>query len=178
MAGRRGMLGILLVLCALVLAAPAAARHDGPAQVGHEDGLEAPLLDAVNDVREERGLRPLRLSPRLAASAEFHSLAMARLGFFSHESADGSEFWRRIARYYPRAGFARWAVGENLLWASPAVGAEKAVELWLASPPHRKILLDPAWIEIGIAAVHADEAGGVFGGREVTVVTADFGARA
>jgi uncharacterized protein YkwD len=51
------------------------------------------------------------------------------------------------------------------------------VESWLASPHHRENLLNPKWREVGVAAVHAWSAPGVYDGREVTVLTADFGAR-
>jgi uncharacterized protein YkwD len=45
------------------------------------------------------------------------------------------------------------------------------------SPPHRANLLSPRWREVGLAAVHVGRAPGVYGGREVTIVTADFGVR-
>ena len=99
-------------------------------------------------------------------------------GFFAHESPDGTEFWERIGRFYPSRGFERWIVGENLLWASPSVSAERAVELWLASPSHRRILLNPGWTEIGLAAVDVTNAPGMFLGLEITILTADFGTRA
>jgi uncharacterized protein YkwD len=98
-------------------------------------------------------------------------------GFFAHASSDGTSFWKRVRRWYGSRGYAYWAVGENLLWASPSVAPEQALQMWLASPPHRKILLTPKWEEIGLAAVHAPVAPGAFEGLEVTVITADFGVR-
>ena len=52
-----------------------------------------------------------------------------------------------------------------------------ALKLWLASPEHRKNLLSPKWREIGVSAVHAARAPGTFAGRDVTIVTTDFGVR-
>ena len=49
--------------------------------------------------------------------------------------------------------------------------------MWLASPPHRANLLDPHWREVGLSAVHATSAPGVYGGEAATIVTADFGVR-
>ena len=49
------------------------------------------------------GLAPLRLSPALTAAADGHSAQMARLGYFSHNSANGTSFSQRIARFYPAA---------------------------------------------------------------------------
>jgi uncharacterized protein YkwD len=138
-------------------------------------GLEPQLLAAINDFRRAQGLRPLRLSRALAVAAGQHSLSMAEHGYFEHSSLDGSPFWKRVKAAYPRKG-RRWGVGENMAWASPGLSARQALELWLASPPHRENLLSPAWREIGLGAVHA-VAGGVYNGRVVTILTADFGGR-
>jgi uncharacterized protein YkwD len=103
---------------------------------------------------------------------------MARDGFFSHDSADGTSPWARLGRFYPSAGYRQWQIGETLLWSSPDVGAAGAVHDWLTSPEHRAILLTPGFREIGVSAVHATAASGSFGGDEVTLVTADLGFRA
>ena len=102
---------------------------------------------------------------------------MARAGFFAHESQNGKSFGERVRRFYRTAGFRSWRAGENLLWASPDIDAKRAVELWLESPGHRRVLLTPAWREIGLSAVHTASAPRVFDGLEVTIVTADFGVR-
>ena len=98
-------------------------------------------------------------------------------GFFSHESRDGTAFWKRVARFYPQGSSRYWSVGENLLWSSPDVDAAGAVRMWLNSPPHRANLLNPRWREVGLSAVHVDAGHGVFGTEPVTVLTADFGVR-
>ena len=113
----------------------------------------------------------------LKAAAGAHSYEMARDGYFSHDSADGTSPWKRLSRYYPRAGYRRYEVGEALLWYSPVVDAATAVHAWLTSPEHRAILLSPGFREIGVSAVHATAASGSFQGDEVTLVTADFGVR-
>jgi len=135
------------------------------------------LLDRVNALRARHGVSRLRFSARLSAAANSHSVQMARLGYFSHNSADGASFSQRIQRYYGSRGYRRWAVGENLLWGSPEIGPGRALRLWLSSPGHRAILLSSRWSEIGLAAVHSTSAPGVYGGSPTTIVTADFGAR-
>jgi uncharacterized protein YkwD len=82
-----------------------------------------------------------------------------------------------VQRHYGSRGYGYWSVGENLLWSSPDVDAKGALRMWLNSPPHRKTLLTKEWREIGLGAVHVSSAPGTFGGREVTIVTADFGVR-
>jgi uncharacterized protein YkwD len=95
---------------------------------------------------------------------------MMREGYFGHDSADGTSATVRIRRFYAGS-----AVGETILWRSPNVTPKQALRMWLESPPHRAILLSPAFGYIGLGAVHAASAPGTFGGRPVTVVVADFG---
>jgi uncharacterized protein YkwD len=141
-----------LVACmvsALALSASApSATHPRGVTV---DALERSVLTQINSFRRAHGLVALRLSTPLSRAAEQHSNEMARDGYFAHESADGSSFDKRIARYYPSTRRAYWSVGENLLTAR--------------------------WREIGISAVRVATAPGSYGGQPVTIVTADFGVR-
>jgi uncharacterized protein YkwD len=139
--------------------------------------LESQLLGRINSVRARRGLRPFRLSVGLTAAANQHSASMALKGYFSHDSANGTSFWKRIASFYGYRGYRNWSVGENLLWSSPDVSAAEGLRMWMTSAEHRANLLNRGWREIGLSAVHAGSAPGVYGGDEVTVVTADFGFR-
>jgi uncharacterized protein YkwD len=163
----------LAIACACALVAPAAAAERGERQ----GQLERSLLGEINELRAAHGLDPLRLSARLSGAADAHSQAMVTHGFFAHASRDGTSFSKRLQRWYRSRGYAYWAVGENLLWASPTVTPADALAMWLESPPHRRILLTPKWEEIGLSAVHAVAAPGVFEGLEITVITADFGVR-
>jgi uncharacterized protein YkwD len=176
---------LLASLAAAVLAlAPAHHQPAAYSAVGasHSNSrkpanLESQLLEQMNAVRVRRGLHALRLSRPLTAAARRHSASMAQKGYFSHASADGTSFWKRVASFYDYRGHRRWSVGENLLWASPDVTVAGAVKMWLRSPDHRANLLDHNWREIGISAVHAASARGIYGGRAATIVTADFGYR-
>ena len=141
------------------------------------DRLESAVLDELNLVRLEHGLRQLRLSPSLTEAADNHSLQMVKAGYFGHESPNGSHFARRIKGFYkPRAIKRKWTVGENLIWRTDRLTARAAVTAWLASPGHRENLLGPKFREVGISAVRA-VAPGVYGHRRVVVLTVDFGAR-
>jgi uncharacterized protein YkwD len=156
-------------------AAPAGATSQAPATA--MSALEQGVLADVNALRRDHGLASLRLSTKLAAAARAHTVEMAKRGYFSHDSANGTSFDKRIVRYYPLRGTHYWSVGENLLWSSPDVDATSALNMWLDSPEHRRILLTGRWREIGLSAVHVTAASGTYGGREVTIVTADFGVR-
>jgi uncharacterized protein YkwD len=138
--------------------------------------LEGDIVARMNAQRGARGLRPLRVSRGLVASANYHCHQMGLFGFFAHESRNGAPFWRRIARFYP-SGHRYWSVGENIFWESPETSGSSAVHEWMMSPPHRGNILTREYREVGVAAVHYSSAGGTFGGRPVTIVTADFGVR-
>jgi uncharacterized protein YkwD len=162
---------------ASVQPAPASAAAPASHRIAAVPELERQVLIAINTVRRDRGLTALRLNAKLAAAARGHSRSMAEHGFFRHASYDGSAFWRRVKSVYPSAAGRYWGAGENIVWASPGLSAQTAVDMWLKSPPHRKNLLTPTWREIGIGGVHAQAAPGVYQGLDVTIVTADFGVR-
>jgi uncharacterized protein YkwD len=139
--------------------------------------LERELMTAINAVRMRHGLRPLRLALGLQRAAAAHSREMARLGYFEHASADGTGFWRRLARHYPRRGYRKWEVGENLASSSPAMNPRETVSDWLQSPGHRANLLDRHWREFGVGAVYTEAGRGEFEGDPWVIVTLDLGFR-
>jgi uncharacterized protein YkwD len=166
-----------IVVFAAVLAMLVAPASGSAGSRGAASRLQSALLGQVNALRTAQGLPRLRLSRGLSAAAKAHSSQMARLGYFSHDSANGSSFLQRLSRYYKTRGYRSWYAGENILWASPDVGAAQALRMWLESPPHRANLLSPRWREIGLGAAHSPRAPGVYGNRAATIVTADFGVR-
>src|SRR5215208_5649551 len=168
---------VAAALAAIVVAAvPATARPSGATATRALSPLEAGILERLNAIRAEHKLAPLRVNARLATAAQSHSLDMVTKGFFSHDSATVS-FDRRIERVYSSASYRTWAAGENLLWSPTGLAPKAALDLWMASPGHRANILSPRWREIGVSAVTRTAAPGVYGGRDVTVVTTDFGVR-
>src|SRR6266480_4625421 len=117
----------LLAVCLWSVASPAAA---GPSsRAVRIQSLESGVLAELNAFRRAHGLGQLRLSSALSAAARQHSMEMAGRGYFSHSSANGSTFDKRIARFYPMGFHHFWSVGENLLWSSPDVDASHAVTM-------------------------------------------------
>jgi uncharacterized protein YkwD len=167
-------------LALAVLAATAFLSDSALATSRSEKNLPAlnrQVLVAVNKFRAAHGLVALRESGGLDRSARQHSLEMGKRGYFAHESADGTSFWRRIQRYYSQKNYSYWSVGENLVWQSQTLTAAGAMQLWIASPPHLKNLMSSEWRQIGISAVSVPRAPGVYGGRHVIIITTDFGVR-
>ena len=138
--------------------------------------LAGSVLAAVNQVRRAHGLPAVKGSPALAHAALAHVRALAVSGQFTHDWSDGTPFQDWIVRYFATPKTGTWAAGENLVWSSGEMNAKAVIAAWLASPPHRHILLDPTWRELGAGAVLCTGAPGVYGGANALVVAADFGA--
>ncbi len=169
---------VLAVLALLSLGAGGATAAGNPVRtLSAADQLESQVLGELNAIRRVHGLLPLRLSGPLSAAADSHSRAMGSFGFFAHSSRDGSAFWKRVQRFYGPTGHGTWSVGENLLWSTTGLDASGALKLWMASPAHRQNILTPRWREVGLSAVSVPAAPGVFGGRDVVIITSDFGVR-
>jgi uncharacterized protein YkwD len=175
MARRLGLavafLGALVGLAGLL---PVPAGASGARQVS---GLDLSVLVQLNQIRSDHGLVPLTPSPGLDAAALQHTREMVSNGYFSHDSSNGTPFWRRIALFYPQAGFGYWSVGENLFWTSGPASAADGLDAWMSSPDHRATILDPDWRQVGIASLSVAHAPGTFEGLDITVITADFGVR-
>jgi uncharacterized protein YkwD len=139
--------------------------------------LSRAILGEVNRVRRRHGLRVLAAAPALVRAGNEHARFLAASGTFTHDWHAGTPFGRWILRFYPAAGFRAWSAGENLLWWPQTVTARGAVQRWLASPPHRHVLLTPRWRQLGIGVVDAADAPGVYGGQTVVVAAAEFGLR-
>jgi uncharacterized protein YkwD len=128
----------------------------------------------INDVRRAHGLRPVRAERHLHAAARRHSTDMAVHDFFAHDSPRSGSMQARVAR----AGYLRsvrsWSLGEALAWGAARAGAPRAILRGLLnSPPHRAILLNPAFRDVGVGVAHGAPAGA---NRGAITVTLDFGA--
>jgi uncharacterized protein YkwD len=167
----------LAALAALVAAPTSAGLSVPRSPAASLSQFESSVLIDINRFRTEHGLARLRLSPQLTSAARAHSQQMAQDGYFAHKSADGSAFSTRLRSFYSAPPAQLWAVGENLLWSSSSLTGNRALDMWLASPPHRRNLLDPRWREIGVSAVDEARAPGVYHGLDVTILTTDFGVR-
>ncbi len=114
------------------------------------------LLALHNQARAGSGVRPLRLSAALQASAQRLANDCARRGATcSHDGSDGSTFYSRIKS----AGYAGNTTGETWAFTNRPTGVQVPGQLWMNSPGHRQNILNPAFQEVGFAI--ATSAGGV-----------------
>ena len=149
---------LVALLASFALLGPAAG-----AQARTLTSSEASLLQAMNSVRTSNHLAPLRLDIRLLRAARGHSNDMMQRQYFAHGAVAG-----RVLSEGARGP----VFGEDLAWGT-GVGAQWAVSRWLASPPHRAVLLRPGFRRVGIGIAF-----GTFAGHGGAVVfTADFAGR-
>ena len=79
-------------LACLALAGPAVGKPER----ARATARDAAIVPQLNVIRAQAGLRPLRLNDELVAAARGHSLEMASLGYFSHDSANGESMASRV----------------------------------------------------------------------------------
>jgi uncharacterized protein YkwD len=96
------------------------------------------MFDAINDMRDERGLSILEPAPLLARSAHAHASTLIRRD-----------------RFYHSIGFLRgdaFTIRSEVLMlhTNGGVNVTKVLQGWLASPQHRVVLLDPRWRYLGV----------------------------
>jgi uncharacterized protein YkwD len=123
--------------------APAAAQVCAGASLAPGAASNAALRRAlrclVNGERARHGLRRVRRNRRLASAAGSHAGDMVARGYFAHERAGWTLRGRLRAAGWTGAG-----VGEAIAWGCGGLGMPRAVlDGWLASPPHRAIVLGP-----------------------------------
>jgi len=105
------------------------------------------LLNRTNALRAENGLPPYRLNDLLNAAARRHSDDMASTGRIDHTGADGSTARQRVLD----TGYPAQFVGENIYGGQVTV--DDAWNYWVNDPPHRAVLLNAQYVDMGISVV-------------------------
>lgn len=177
---RPPLLPVALAITAVTALAPASADAACAGDTAPLEGLplvsaRGVLLCSINAQRAANGLRPVVLERHLQRAAQAQSADMVTRRYFAHTSPDGRTLTRRArsAGYFAKTR--RWAIGEAIGWAPQGVDTSAAfAQAWMDSPPHRGILLDSRYRELGIGV--APDVPDPAGGPGVTTVL-DFGRR-
>ena len=104
-----------------------------------------------------------------------YARSMVRHGFFSHTSPGGATLLDRVRAV--GYGGRRVAAGEALAWAQGRLATPRAiVRAWMASPPHRAVLLGRGYRDVGVGVALGTPYGGATS-RSATYA-ADFGSSA
>lgn len=148
------------------------------------DGRNSTIVDAatlclMNEVRAARGLRPLRRNGVLASIASGQASDMVRGDYFGDQSLSGQSPMARVlaSSYAVQPIAAHLMTAQNIAWGTGQNATPAAVvAAWMASPPHRAIILTGAYRDtgVGVAAAVPAEFDNGFGGGTYAV---EFGAR-
>ena len=143
-----------LALLGVIMLAPAAESLE-PSERSPEQ-----VEQRVNRVRVDRHLKPLRRSRELARAAQQHADDMARNGYLSHTNLEGRNPLERVQT----AGIEGFRLLAENIGESNIAGDRIAavIEAWLASPSHRKNLLNPAFNHTGIGAAETPDGRSLF----------------
>jgi uncharacterized protein YkwD len=158
------LLGFWVALLLSPLTIELARADDGRASPFAE--LEASLLSEVNAVRARHHLIPLRRNTELDAVARSHSDDMARRGYLSHHSPEGTNPVDRIFGGGV-AGFTLAA--ENLGKTNRGDPNREIVQSWLRSPDHRRNLLSPPFNTTGIGIARSGDGSLVYTQIYITI---------
>ena len=118
---------------------------DAPVQYAPADASPYAIVRALNRTRAHYGLPRLRISRMLSRAAGEHSQDLAAHGTFSHDASDGTPFGTRMRRF-TRARL----VGETIVEMTGRTTAQRVVQAWMSSPPHRQEILTAAYRRVGI----------------------------
>ncbi len=104
------------------------------ADLGGLDAEEIAAIEAINDIRADLGLTPLRLSPILTEVAEWMATDLAERDAIDHTDSLGRSMGDRVHSFgYPTNAYIR----ENLVVGTNVDGGEGAVVLWQGSAGHK-----------------------------------------
>jgi len=122
------------------------------------------IISEVNPDRQVAGLSLLKPNEKLTEAAQLKAEDMIAKDYFSHVGKNGEPPWV----WFERVGYNYATAGENLAidFYDPSV-LEKA---WLASPSHRKNIMNEYFTDIGIGI-----ADGEINSRETIVVVMFLG---
>jgi uncharacterized protein YkwD len=132
------------------------------------DAAAAAVACVLNLERAKRDLPRLREHPRLERPASRYARAMVRGQYFSHTSPAGETMVDRLRDSRYILANRPWAVGETLAWGTGGRSTPAAtVAAWMDSRPHRRVLLDPQYRELGIGVatgvpIEADAVGATY----------------
>jgi uncharacterized protein YkwD len=124
---------------------------------------ESIIISQTNHFRQAHGLDPVNKNNHLTAAAEYFAHYMARTNKFSH-TADGQQPADRARNH----GYNYCIIAENIAYQYSSAGfttkqlAERFVKGWEQSPEHRKNMLTPPVIDLGVAVARSNKNGAYF----------------
>lgn len=152
---------IIIILLATLLV----PTGDASASTGQSPWI-GQAIALANRERKTRGVPELTVNPTLEWAAATKLSDMEKNGYFAHTSPSGLTPWS----FMDKVGYDYHYAGENL--AIHFTDPENEHVAWMQSEKHCQNILDPRFVEIGMAAKKT-----FFEGRETMLVVEMFGTR-
>jgi uncharacterized protein YkwD len=122
------------------------------ADAGNAPAVERATLCLIDRMRSHHGRRSLHRNAELGTVAESQVASMLRWNYFADVRPSGQTPFALVGVTPYRAHAAFMAVGQNIAWASgSAATPAHIVADWMASPPHRAIMLSGKFRDAGVA---------------------------
>ncbi len=153
------MLCAALAVALALGAAPAGARA-GEACRGEQlrpdaanaTAAAAATLCLVNDIRAAHHLRAVHANVPLTEVAVSQVRTMVSWDYFADVRPSGQTPMSLISTTAYRTPHAEISVGQNIAWGSASFSTPRhVVREWMASPPHRAIILTGGYRDTGVA---------------------------
>jgi uncharacterized protein YkwD len=117
---------------------------------------DAATLCLVNQVRLAHGLRPLRANHELGRVARSQVTSMVSHDYFADVRPTGQTPLSLVAVTRYPAHSAEFSIGQNIAWGTEGFTTPAhIVAAWMASTPHREIMLSSIYRNAGVAVMPA-----------------------
>lgn len=172
--GRVPFAAVLAGVVLLVTPSLAAAQGTGchftrsAATAAPEPNVRSALRCLVNVERARHGLPTLRSDQELNLAADRHGADMVARRYFAHVNPDGASVADRVRASGYLGGSHDWTLGEDIGWGTGSESTPESIfRAFMDSPPHRRVILDRDFRQIGVGVaagvpVSAPGAGATF----------------
>jgi uncharacterized protein YkwD len=118
--------------------------------------VDTATLCLIDQVRSAHRLRPLRANGELRSLATSQVVSMVRWDYFADNRPPGLTPMALIADTRYSAHTKKLSIGQNIGWGTGEYATPASmVAAWMASPPHRKIILTGEFREAGAGVTPA-----------------------
>ncbi|HEX4106760.1 MAG TPA: CAP domain-containing protein [Solirubrobacteraceae bacterium] len=137
--------------------------------------IETATICLINQQRAAAGLVTLSTNSPLTLAAQLHDQDMITDDYFAHDSLNGTTFLQRLQQVGYVQSDLGYAVGENLAWATLYLATPaEIVDAWMNSPDHRANILNPNYVQTGMAVI-ATVPSSLSGGEAGATYDEEFG---
>jgi uncharacterized protein YkwD len=146
------------------------------ASAAPETNVRTALRCLVNSTRTAHGLHALRPSSKLNLAADRQAADMVARGYFAHVTPEGRSVSDRVRETGYLGRSHDWTLGEDIGWGTSTLSSAAAIfDAWMHSPPHRRVILDRDFRQIGIGVARGVPVAGAGDGATFVLDVGEVG---